>query len=159
MMWFSSLAVYTSVLQNTFAGAASLGSLAAVEQPRNEVSVLEKRVSCQGRGNLVVYEFPNDTGGSPMLCINGYVASTCLVLSSGGGNAIVALKNKVTSWITSKVEDASADGPPARRHAEILGQEADDEQEDQMFTWADLYSYHAVNGSPQDASEAPKLCR
>lgn len=153
-MWSSILAIYTLVLQNTFAGAASLGSLAAVEEPRNEVSVVEKRVTCQEPGNLVVYEFPNDTGGSSMVCINGYVASTCLVLSSGGGNAILALKNKVTSWITSKVEDASADGPLANRRTETLGLEGDDEREDQIFTWADLYSHQAVNGSLR--YEAPK---
>lgn len=97
VMWFSSLAVYTLVLQNTFAGVASLGSLAAVEQPQNEVSVLEARVNCNGGGNFVVYEFNNGDGGRAMLCINGFVAAGCVVLLSGGMNVIEALKNKVTN--------------------------------------------------------------
>lgn len=147
MMWLSSLAVYTLVLQNTFAGAASLSNMAAVKQTQNKISVVEKRLNCQGRGSSVVYESPNDTGGSSMVCINGHVVAACLVLFSGGGNVIEALMNKVTSWITSKVEDVSADGPPAIRRVETLIVEANDGQEDRLFTWADLYAYQAVNGS------------
>lgn len=154
-MWVSSLAVYTLVLQNTFAAAAFLGNLAAVKQTRNEIFVVEKRMNCQGRGNFVVYESTNDTGGSSMVCINDYVAAACLILFSGGGNVIEALMNKVTSWITSKVEDASADGPPAIRRIETLSLEANDGREDQLFTWADLYAYQAVNGSLK--YEAPEI--
>lgn len=154
-MWFSSLAVYTLVLQNTFAGAASLGSLAAVEQTRNEVSMVEKRLNCQGRGNFVVLEFPNGSGGWSMLCINGYVTAACLILSSGGSDVLVALKNQIVGWISSKSEDASAAGPPAKRRAETFGLAEDDGREDQLLTWADLYAYQAVNGSLK--YEAPEI--
>lgn len=154
-MWFSSLAVYTLVLQNTFAGAASLGSLAAVEQPQSEVSVVEKRLNCQGRGNFVVYEFPNDSGGSSMLCINGFVAAGCVLYFGGGSSVIEALKNKVTSWINGKVEDASDAGPQVKRGTQTLGLEADDGRQDQFFNWADLYAYQAANGSLK--YEAPEI--
>lgn len=142
-MWFSSLAVSALVLQNTFAGAASLGSLAAVEQPPSEVSAVEKRLNCRGGGNFLVYEFDNGMGGQSSLCLNGYVLATCVLFMSGAGGIVEALKNRVTGWITSKVEDASDAGPQVKARTETLGLEVDD----QFFTWADLYAYQAVNGS------------
>lgn len=68
-MWLSSLAVSALVLQNTFTGAASLDSLAAVEQSPNELSVIERRLNYCGGGNFLVYEFRNGQGGQSSLCL------------------------------------------------------------------------------------------
>lgn len=46
MIWLSRLVMYALVLQSTFTGAATLGSLATVEQLQNQVSVLKKRIDC-----------------------------------------------------------------------------------------------------------------
>lgn len=129
-MLFSSLALSALVLQNTFAGAASLSSLADVKQPQNEVSVVEKRVNCRGAGNFLVYEFDNGNGGLSSLCMNGYVLATCVLLMSGVGGVIETLKDKVTSWVTSKVQDASDAGTQERKRTQAFVVEADDAQKD-----------------------------
>lgn len=69
--------------------------------------------------------------------------ATCVLFTFGIGGIVEGLKNRLTDWITSKVEDALDAEPPVKRRTEVPALEA----EGQLFTWANLYAYQAVNGS------------
>lgn len=77
-----------------------------MEQPPNEVSVIEKTLNCREGGNFLVYEFDDGQGGQSSLCLNGYVLATCVLFMSGAGGIVVGFKNMVTDGITTKVADA-----------------------------------------------------
>lgn len=47
--------MYALVLQSTSADAATLASLATMEQPQNQVFVLEKIIDCYKAGRLLVH--------------------------------------------------------------------------------------------------------
>lgn len=64
------------------------------------------------------------------MCLNGYVLDTCALFMTGAGGIVEALKNRVTGWMTSKVQDALDAGPQVKRRTEASSLKA----EDQVFT-------------------------
>ena len=132
-MLFSNLAASALLWQSTTVAAMSLEPM---EQGASE-HALEKRLNCKGRGNFVVYEFNNGDGGQSMLCLNGFVAAGCVLAIAGGTGILTTLQNKVSSWVSSKIGDASSAGPQAKRDMETTP----------TISWGEVFAYQSANGS------------
>jgi len=103
---------------------------------------LDKRVNCQGKGNFVLYEFPNGSGGNAIVCVNGFVTAGCFILLTASATILSNLASQLTTWVTNKVDDASSAGPQTKRDQDSI-------------SWGQVYNYSKISGSTMVAATDP----
>jgi hypothetical protein len=113
--------------------------LLAVRNAEPMILKLDKRVNCQGKGNFVLYEFPNGSGGNAIVCVNGFVTAGCLILLTASGTVLSNLASQLTTWVTSKVDDASSAGPQTKHNQDSI-------------SWGQVYNYSKISGSTKVAA-------